>query len=488
MSDIFVNFLKNKRLLILIAILIFVIIFSFSHLTTRPKLWFDEGLNIEIAHNFILFHKLDISTAPNVFSGVPYIVGTNGYPLTIPLAGVFYIFGFGLEQARVYMLFWLIAVLLSLYYIMKSFFGTGKALATVALAATFAPFYGDGLTATGEIPGFFFLIWGLFFLIKPERPNYWFTGLFFGLAAVAKPSLYLLLFPAFLIFLFFEERKKFFKKILNFSLGAFPPLLLWIIFAFPNFLSIKTWQSAFLFYRYQYGTEFSIAEHALKNISLIFTHSTLIYFLLLTFIIILWFFIGVKADSVKKKLCAFFFIYAALVFLYFLKSPGWLRYIFGFELMVFIFVPSAFETVAQKIFKEEKFQNFAFKFALALLLIIQLVQLFFFRSDLYSPYPKIVTSFINENLARNDAYKVGIFNEPGIASLINPLKKFYIVKVGGPSPVFGENPLSFPKKSLPQFIVFGQDNISFVKEYDSVLEENYSLLEKIERFSVYELK
>ncbi len=484
-----IDFFKNNRhFLILTAILIFAVIFSLSRLTTQPSLWYDEGTDIEIAHNFLLFHKLDISTSPNVFSGLPYVVGTNGYPLTIPLAGVFSVFGFGLEQTRLYMLFWLLAALLSAYYVVKFFFGTDKALATAALIATFAPFYGNGLTATGEIPGFFFLIWGLFFLLKPEKPNYLFTGLLLALAAIAKPSIYLLLFPSFLIFLFLKEREKgFFKKIFSFILGAFFPILLWVILAFPNPLSLNTWKEAAFFYRYPFGREFSVLENVLKNINLIFTHSTLIYFLLLTSAVIFWFFIKGRENPLKRKFCTFYFIYAVFAFLYFLKSPGWLRYIFGFELLTFIFVPSALETIAEKIFREERFRNFAFKSALAFFLIAQLVYLFFFRAAIYSSYPKMTIAFINKNLAKNDAYRAGIINDESIAALIDPLKKFHIAKIGGPSPVFGQNPLLFTKKSLPQFIVIGSDD-TFVKGHENILEKNYFLLEKIGQYKVYELR
>ncbi len=481
------NFLKNQKFLLLSAILLFVVIFSFSHLTTRPKLWYDEGLDMEMARNFLLFHKLDISTAPNVFSGAPYAVGTNGYPLIIPLAGVYSVFGFGLAQTRIYMLFWLIAALLSLYYFVKHIFGANKAIATVAFVAIFAPFYGNGLTAFGEIPGFFFLIWGLFFLIKPERINYLLVGLFFGLAAATKPSLYLLLFPTILIFLFLEEKKSFFQKISKFILGALPPILSWIILTFPNPLSLNVWKEAVLFYRYPFGRDFSIADNVVKNIGFVFTHSTLIYFLLITLIIIFWFFKTGRTDSVKKKLSIFFFTYSVFAFLYFLKSPARLRYILGFELLAFIFVPAALETISQKFLKGEKIQKIAFRGALALLLFVQLIQLFFFRSDFYSPYPEIAAAFVNENLAKNSDYKVGIINTPEIACFIDSFKKFHIVKVGGPSGVFGENPLAFPKQSLPKFIVFYGDNY-FIKGYDEVLKENYFLLKNIGGYLIYELK
>lgn len=481
------DFFKSHGTLFLCAILIAVVFFSLIRLTSWPNVWFDEGLDIEIAHNFLLFGKLDISTAPNVFSGLPYVVGTNGYSLTIPLAGIFYVFGFGLMQARIFMLFWLVAALVSIYFIVKSVFGADKALLSVALTATFSSFYCYGLTVFGEVPGFVFLIWGLFFLARLNKPNLFLTGLFFALAAVTKPSLYLLLFPSFLLFLLIKERKGFFKKIFNFTIGVIPPLILWIVLAFPNPISLNTWKGVLLFYRYPFGADFSIAENVIKNIRLVFTHSTLIYFLLITMVIIFWHLKGNKTDFIKRKWGAFFFVYAAFAFLYFLKSPGWLRYLLGFELMVFIVFPSALEILSQKIFKKERVKKLVFTLTVFFFLAIQFFQLFYFRSDFYSPYPADAASFVNENLAKNDNYKAGFLNLPEVAGLVHPLKKFHITKVGGPFPAFGKNPLSFAKKSLPQFIVLEGESI-YAENYKNILEANYFLLEEIGKYHIYEFK
>lgn len=481
-----INFFKNRYHLFLTAILFFVIIFSLSRLTTSPRVWFDEGLNIEIAHNFLLFYRLDIFTAPGIFSGAPHAVGTSGYPLILPLAGVFSLFGFGLEQARIYMFFWLIITLLSVYYVVKSVFGVKKALATAAFIATFAPFYNNGLTVFGEVPGFFFLLWGLFFMIKPEKPNYWLTGLFFSLAGVTKPYL-LLLFPVFLIFLFLKERKDFFKIFFKFTLSTIPFLLAWTISIFPNPFSLKIWQEAFLFNKYHFGKEFSIVANILKNISLVFTHSTLIYFLLFFLAILFWYFKGGKENPVQRKWCNFLFIYSIFSFLYFLVSPGWLRYFLIFELLIFVFAPSVLENITNKLFKNEKLQRVAFMLIIIFLLIVQLFQLFVSRHTYSSPYPEIIASFINKNLERDDNYRVGIINTPEIAWAIDSSKKFHIVKVGGPSGIFGENPLAFSQKSLPKFIAFYGDNY-FTQEYDNVLKENYFPLKLIGGYFIYELK
>ena len=65
------NFFKNRKSLLLSAILLFVVIFSFSHLTTRPKLWYDEGLDMEMARNFRDTNLLKFSGKPECWNTVP---------------------------------------------------------------------------------------------------------------------------------------------------------------------------------------------------------------------------------------------------------------------------------------------------------------------------------------------------------------------------------------------------------------------------------
>ncbi len=191
---------KNYPIIILAAVFAFVIIFCLTNLTTKPKLWIDEGLNIEVSRNFLLFGKLNVLTAPGIFVEQPYAVSASGYALTVPLAVFFNFFGFGLFQARFFMMLWLLIAVAAIYLVARSFFGSLTAIFAASLIATFDPFYSNGLTVMGEIPWFVFLLCGLFFLAKKE--NYLLTGLFFGLAAATKPSIYLLLLPAFFVHVF----------------------------------------------------------------------------------------------------------------------------------------------------------------------------------------------------------------------------------------------------------------------------------------------
>lgn len=481
------NLVKNWEFVFLLAILIFTTVFSLINLTTRPMVLFDEGLNIEIAHNFLLFKKLDILTAPNVFSNIPYLVGTSGYPVTILLSAFFSVFGFGLTQARLYMALWMIITLLAVYFFAKKIFGKNKAMTSTALIAVFAPFYGLGLTVMGEVPAFLFFIMGLYFLIFPEKKNYTVCGMFFSLAAVAKPSLFLHLFPTFLLFLFLKDKQNFFSKLFKFILGAFPFTLLWIALAFPNPFSLNTWRAALLFYRFPFGANFSILENIPKNINMLFTHSTLIYFLPFFCAIVYWFLKEKGVDGTKKKFAVFFFIYGAFAFLYFLKSPGWLRYVLAVEFLIFIFIPPSFKFLSDYFLSGYRFKNWIFINALLLLAVIQLFQLFFFRSDFYSPYPEKVVKLINEKLALNKNYKVGVINTPEIAGLLDSSKKLHVLKAGGTIEQIGENPLSFKKENLPRLIVF-RGRSKFLDGYQNVLNENYLLLKNLGGFNVYEFK
>jgi len=156
------DFFKKHIFGLLLALIILgVVIFSVSTLTTKPRLWTDEGLNLELARNFLLYGKLDITVAPGVFSGVSFLLQPTGYPLTVPLAGFFKIFGFGLVQARLAMLGLMAFMLWLVYRFCRRLFGEEAALISMALIATFGPFYGNGRCTTGEIAGFIFLILGL---------------------------------------------------------------------------------------------------------------------------------------------------------------------------------------------------------------------------------------------------------------------------------------------------------------------------------------
>src|SRR3989338_7126076 len=158
------SFLKNYFYeIIFYALLIWVAGYSLANLTTKPRLWYDEGVNIEIAGNLARFGMLDMQIAPGVFSELAYTFQATGYPVTVPLAAFFKLFGFGATQARLYMLLWILAALMSIFFVLKRLMGEKDALCVLSLIATFASFFDNGRAVIGEIPGFVFVVWALYF-------------------------------------------------------------------------------------------------------------------------------------------------------------------------------------------------------------------------------------------------------------------------------------------------------------------------------------
>ena len=86
-------FKRHYITIVLGLVLALMVVFSFSTLLTRPKLWSDEAMSIELARNFLHQQVLNIQIAPGVFYDFPYLVQPTGYPVTVPLAGVFKFLG-----------------------------------------------------------------------------------------------------------------------------------------------------------------------------------------------------------------------------------------------------------------------------------------------------------------------------------------------------------------------------------------------------------
>src|SRR3989344_2473257 len=146
------------------AVLLFILAYSLSTLTTKPAYWYDEAINVELSRTFSETGKLDLVIAPNTVSGKGATVGSTGYPVTLPLSAFFKLFGFGMAQARIYMLLWMSACILGFFFVAHRLWGSFVAYFGTLLFATFAPFYGNGRTVMGEVPGFLFFVLSFYFL------------------------------------------------------------------------------------------------------------------------------------------------------------------------------------------------------------------------------------------------------------------------------------------------------------------------------------
>ena len=468
---------KNNFLLFFLLGIVFVLTVSFVTLTTKPKISTDEAVSIELSRNFQTEGILDIKTAPGVFSGFGERLQSTGYPVTVPLALFFKLFGFDFAVARVYMLLWMLGVLAFLCWLGRKWFGTRDAIFSFFLIITFASFYANGRTVVGEIPGFLFMLAGLYFLFTREQ--FLWAGFFLGFAVVSKLSVFGLIVPTLVITGFFDFRR-FFKVLAPVAVGMLPSALVWIFLVLKSPFLVSTWASLFSFYQNPYSS--SISGNIIKNLLGVFSSPTLLYFGLFFVAIIVARFIS---ENDKKKLYDFVIVYGILAFLYYLRSPGWLRYVFIAELLVLFLLPHAIGLLWRKVQNPVlmKFPRLARapEFALVALILFQTAQFFTMSHIFSSDTASRAAQSVNQHFP---GQSVGVLNAVETALWLKTSERYLVMDLTG-LPQIGINPLF--SKELPKVLVasIGQ---RFWSEGEKVINSRYTTFAAIGGYTIYERK
>jgi len=441
------EFIKNYQTSIgLFFVILFMCAFSLQNLTTKPAIWYDEGINIELARNFSEFGKLDLIVAPLEFSGRGANIGSTGYIVTAPLAGFFKIFGFGFEQARIYMLLWMIGFIICLFYFVKKRFGGTNALLTVLLVATFASFYGNGRSVMGEIPGFTLIL--LSFIWYFDKRNVFVSGIFLGLSVISKPSVFVFFIPAFVL-LFLFEKKDVIKRTIKLGLGSAIALFAWIAIYMSTALSSSTWSQLKKHFSNPYQEEgLNSFINAKNNLVSFFNSPTLIYFSL--FVVIIFVSLCLNKEYYKKNrslilLCGFYSIFA---FFYFLKGLGYFRYLIAVQILIFILLVPSVKVIVHNFFRE-RYVRLVIVACFSFLIIFQASYLFTKAKLFYSDSPQKIFDYIQENYNNPS---IGLINVPAVSALVSPEKKFQTLSTYGMRDL-GENPLDLPENILPEVLV-----------------------------------
>lgn len=444
-------------------ILLGVFILSLPTLTVKPRLWIDEAKSIELARNFLDFGKLNIQVAPKEFTSFPELLQSTGYPVTLPLALVFKLFGYGLVQARIFMLGWMLAALAVVFMVGRRLFGDYSAIFAVLLIATFASFYDSGRTVVGEIPGFVFLLAGIYFWL--DRSEYFWIGFWWGLAVVAKPSVYSWIIPTIFLVLLLE-RVDFLKRISAVAIGMLPAAVGWVLLVLEHPFSKSAWVTIGNFYKDPYGT-IGAAEQIIQNLLNAPYSATLIYFGFWFLTLLLgrhW-----LEDEKLKSLYNFVLIYSLFAFGYYLRSPGWLRYILVAELLILFLLPHTLFTIGKKQ-----------KLTTALIISLSLIQLFHLLTgaNIYYSDAAIQTStFLNGQFLDKS---IGVLDSLNLAVLLKNNQRFLVVEMAG-VPQIGVNPLF--RKPLPDIIVSDSEN-KFLNEGLGIIQSNYQLIKEINGYLV----
>ena len=221
-----------------VCILLIIVFFSLFHSTESPPLDFDEGWAIQVAANLSERGVDGLQFSPGTLEHVS-VLTSIGYPLVYVQAFWFELFGAGILEARVLMAVYMLGFAIVSFFLLKRLYGTVIALSSLAILATFPPFYSFGKSVIGEVPLLFFLTLALlcFNLATndPPRKRLWFVlaGTAAGLCVVTK-TMALALVPVLLFGAFLALRKGLvsWKDIGITAVSASIPFAVWLVVHF----------------------------------------------------------------------------------------------------------------------------------------------------------------------------------------------------------------------------------------------------------------
>ncbi len=310
---------------------------SFDKLTESPPTWMDEGIIIQTARNFSNtgFSGLRIDPSTIVSSG--YV--TTSYPVTIPIALSYKLFGENLYNARAVMAVFIFLLVLSVVIYFKKRGQTNYViLMTLFLVITFPPLYGQGKNVLGEVPGLFLLFSSMIFLeylyIIP-------ACLLLGLTLATKP-IFILLLPAIFIACVLKYKEilaiKFDKKNINLFIlslvALFTPIFYWFIFQFHG----ESLGEMFAIYANPHSTNFE--NSFIVNLLRFFREGQPIY----TGILILFWSVVIYLRLKRKETIRIseliLWSFSILIILAYLRTVGYYRYFFLGQFIALVYLPS----------------------------------------------------------------------------------------------------------------------------------------------------
>jgi 4-amino-4-deoxy-L-arabinose transferase-like glycosyltransferase len=178
------------------AMFIFLALYN---LTNYPLTWFDEGSHLHVPKTLVRFGVYaDYSSDGFRYYGPTLGVGPT---VMLPIAGTFWLFGVGLLQARLVMVFYLLAAVYVFYRLVYNLGGRRLAwIATILLVTSRSVgLFLWGRQVLGEVPGFFFILASLWLWFSAWERAGWqrlvLVGLLLGLGMITKYQYLLFLAP-----------------------------------------------------------------------------------------------------------------------------------------------------------------------------------------------------------------------------------------------------------------------------------------------------
>jgi len=318
----------------------FTLFMASYRMVETPPTWMDEGAIVQVAMNLADHGTYTYQVAPDSFVSAGFL--TTSYPVIVPLALVFKIFGVGLLQARTLMLLFILFFVSMSYCVLRKVYTNEHVwvpVISLVLLASFAPLYGHGKNVLGEVPGLTFFLSMLYFIGLMERGSYrWGTvlsaGLCGGLAMATKPIYFILIAPALLltIFILYHRRMSIRQK-LFFIFGCILPLMCWYLVQFKTEPLVAVFS----------GNPDGISSLTLfvSNVKRFVTEFQPIYFLGLMVAWLASLCIRIKRKVPISMVESIAVIFSAINICAYTGTLGYYRYFFPGEIVALMFLPSS---------------------------------------------------------------------------------------------------------------------------------------------------
>jgi 4-amino-4-deoxy-L-arabinose transferase-like glycosyltransferase len=266
----------------------------------------------------------------------PYILAI-GPTLILPVALSIKLLGFSVAAARIPMVLYIAATTVVSYLFVQKITDRRTAQWSTALLLSLSTFINTGKPVMGEIPGFFFLLLGLFLLLKKERSHKRdiVIGLCFGLSVLTKLT-FGLIYPAIGVAWFVAAFRREKTEMLSLTLiGCVAALVFapWRLLEMTSFTGLSK-DFAFLFSGEE-GEGFQLLG---GNLNLLLRPQYL-YFgvMLLLGTVGLW----LKSGKFSRSVWLIIVTLIAGFTLYFLSSFGWYRHLLPAHLLLIPFATTA---------------------------------------------------------------------------------------------------------------------------------------------------
>lgn len=445
---------KWREILAGIAVAAFAAYWIFSDFLTKPFIWSDESLNIQMARTLADMGRIGIPLAPDVLSShLHYYTSSSGWVMLASVAAGIKLGGASFFVARSVMAIYMLATVMLVYVLVRRSRDWKIASASALLIASFASFIGYGKSVLGEIPGICWLLCGLWALqfTKERWWAYFGGGLGFGLFLATKPAFLLIGGPPLLIVIGFEYLK---KRMSLKQVGAFLTAI--VIAVLPTVyigsihpLTIENIQKTAVYYSNNYNSP-CIRCDIQRNLWSMVSQTTFWHLEILAGVVGLWLLTVGKAVRADWRM-RWFILFSLLSMGYFLKSPGTNRYFFPLQFGLLVLFPVALMDISSRY--SPKINKMILPVC-ALLVAVQCFQ-YAYMSDVYpNSGPPELERFLQQQILPKPGL-IGVINAPAAGAIIPANRQFQFIRNSAFGRTDGVNVFTKSENEWPPTIVYG---------------------------------